>query len=123
APQLASQAPPLGMGGGGGDTELFAEQAPATEAASATEAPAAEPSAELLPMPTESLSTEDSGRIAETPAEKNGLSEESVAPDEPQDQAPFVPAAWQIVLAAIVVTGALLMILMRQSAINRWRIK
>ncbi|HEX6270191.1 MAG TPA: hypothetical protein VFZ43_08150, partial [Anaerolineales bacterium] len=68
APQLASQAPPLGLGGGGGDTELFAEQAPATGAASATEAPAAEPSAELLPMPTETLSAEDAGRIAETPA-------------------------------------------------------
>jgi hypothetical protein len=43
--------------------------------------------------------------------------------DEAQarNAAPFVPSAWQIVLAGIVVIGALLMLLLRQSAINRWR--
>jgi anti-sigma factor RsiW len=127
APQMASQAPTFGMGGGGGDTELFAEQAtgaaatepPAIEAP-ATEAPAI-PSAELVPMPTDTLSVEDSERIAETPAEKNGLAQEPAARDEAQDAAPFVPSTWQVVLAGIVVIGASLMILMRQLAINRWR--
>jgi len=125
APQLASQAPAYGMGGGGGDTETFAAEAPAE--APATEAPAATaaPAAELAPLPTATLSAEDSGRIAETPAEKNGLSEEPAVSDAAQawNVAPFVPPAWQIVLAGIVVVGALLMLLMRQSAISRWRQK
>jgi anti-sigma factor RsiW len=121
APQLASQAPAYGMGGGGGgDTETFAAQAPATEAPAATEAPLA-PSAEMVPLPTATLLAEDSGRIAETPAEKNGVSEEPAAPAEAQNAVPYVPPVWQIILAGIVVTGALLMLLMRQSAINRWR--
>ena len=126
-PQLAAQAPVFGMGGGGGEaqSELYAEQAPATETA-ATEAPAAEePSIQSVPLPTATLSEEDSGRIAETPAEKNGLADESTAQDQAQTQnrpVPlFIPAAWQIVLAVIVVIGALLMIIMRQFAINRWR--
>src|SRR3972149_5058261 len=93
APQLASQAPAYGMGGGGGDTETFAAEAPATEAPAATAAPAAE----LAPLPTATLSVEDSARIAETPAEKNGLSEEPAVSDEAQARnvGPFVPAAWQ----------------------------
>jgi hypothetical protein len=124
APQLASQAPAYGQGGGGGNPEIFSAEAPATEPPAATEAPAA-PSAELVPLPTATLSAEDSGRIAETPAEKNGLSEEPGVRDEAQSQnaAPFVPSVWQIILAGIVVTGSLLMLLMRQSAINRWRQK
>jgi hypothetical protein len=121
APQLASQAPVFGQGGGGGDVETFAAEVPATEAP-ATEAPAA-PSAELVPLPTATLSEEDSERIAETPAEKNGLADESAVGDAAQTQnvPPFVPSTWQVVLAGIVVIGASLMILMRQLAINRWR--
>ena len=123
APQLASQAPVYGMGGGGGDTETFSAQAPATEASAATEAPAA-PSAELVPMPTATLSAEDSGPIAETPVEKNGPSEDALRDQaQARNAAPFVPPVWQIILAGIVVIGALLMLLMRQSAINRWRQK
>jgi hypothetical protein len=120
-PQLASQ-PQAGFGGGGGDVETYATFA--AEAAPATEAPAAEePSIQLLPLPTATLSEEDSERIAETPAEKNGLADESAVGDAAQTQnvPPFVPSTWQVVLAGIVVIGASLMILMRQLAINRWR--
>src|SRR5688572_22546002 len=54
-PQLASQAPVFGQGGGGGDVETYATFA--AEAAPATEAPAAEePSIQLLPLPTATLS-------------------------------------------------------------------
>ena len=127
APQLASQAPAYGQGGGGGDPEIFAAEVPATEASAATEAPAA-PSAELVPLPTATLLAEDSGRIAETPAEKNGLSDESdefAQSDAAQAQnaVPFVPPAWQIALAGIALIGVLLMLAMRQLAINRWRQK
>src|SRR5688572_21872934 len=90
-PQLASQ-PQAGFGGGGGDVETYATFA--AEAAPATEAPAAEePSIQLLPLPTATLSEEDSERIAETPAEKNGLADESVVGDAAQTQnvPPFVP--------------------------------
>lgn len=117
--QMASQAPGYGMGGGGGETDTFAAQAPAATELPATEAPAAE----MAPMPATTLPTEDSERIAETPAEKNGLAEEPAVRDEAQTQnVPlFVPSAWQIVLAAIIVIGAALMLLMRQAAVNRWR--
>lgn len=122
APQMASQAPMFGRGGGGGDTETFAteapDQVPAAEAP-ATEAPAEEPFVQLVPMPTETLTAEDSSRIAETPAEKNGLTEEPAAREG--IPAPFIPPLWQLVLAGIIVIGALFMILMRQSAANRWR--
>ena len=117
--QIASQAPALGMGGGAGETDTFAAQAPAATEAAATEAPAAE----MAPLPTETLSAEESERIAETPAEKNGLAEEPAVRDEAQTETapPFISSTWQIVLAAIVVLGALLMLLMRQAAMNRWR--
>ena len=117
--QTASQAPAFGMGGGAGDTDTFAAQAPAATEAPATEAPAAE----MAPLPTETLSAEESERIAETPAEKNGLAEEPAVRDEAQTETapPFISSTWQIVLAAIVVLGVLLMLLMRQAALNRWR--
>jgi len=122
APQLASQAPAFGMGGGGGETDTFAAQAPAMEAPAATEAPAA-PSAELVPLPTATILAEESGRIAETPAGKNGVSEEPAVGAQAGNAVPFVPFAWQTVLAGIIVIGAVLMLLMRQLAINRWRQK
>jgi hypothetical protein len=117
--QMASQAPGYGMGGGAGQTDTFAAQAPAATEVPATEAPAAE----MAPMPTTAPATEDSERIAETPAEKNGLAEEPAVRDEAEtvNAPPFVPSTWQMALAAVVVIGALLMLLMRQSAVNRWR--
>ncbi|HLF73912.1 MAG TPA: hypothetical protein VI524_06180 [Anaerolineales bacterium] len=120
APQLASPAPLYGMGGGGGaDPEVFSAQAPATEPAAATEAPAAEAPAEILPLPTEMPPAEDSERIAETPAPKNGIDEQPAG--RAGKPAPLVPVTWQALLAGIVVIGALLMLLLRQSAISRWR--
>jgi hypothetical protein len=135
APQMASQAPVFGQGGGGGaDTELFAEQAPAAEPAgtegAATEAPAPaaeesaateEPSILLVPAPTDTPPTEDAGRIAEMPSEKSGLEDESAEADQAQSAAPLVPPTWQVALASIIIVGAVLMLLMRQLAINRWR--
>ena len=131
APQLASQAPAFGQGGGGGDSETFAaEPAPATEAA-ATEAPAAEapeesaateePSVQLVPAPTNTFATEDAGRIAEMPSEKSGLEDQATEPDQARNAAPVVPSVWQAILAGIVLVGAALMLLMRQFAINHWR--
>lgn len=117
APQLASQAPMNGMGRGGGEPELFAAEAPATEE------PAAEPPAGSVPIPTQMPmpATEDSERSAESPFGKGGVTGESDVPG--QAQAPFVPSSWQIVLAGMVVIGVLLMLIMRQLAINRWRQK
>ena len=114
--QMASQAPVPGMGGGGGQTDTFAAQAPA-----ATEAPAAEapPAVEMAPMPTATLAEEDSGRIAETPAANNGLAEEPSGREG--IRAPLIAPLWQIVLTAIVVMGVVLMLLMRQAAASRWR--
>ncbi|HET9589105.1 MAG TPA: hypothetical protein VFO91_09985 [Anaerolineales bacterium] len=121
APQMASQAPASGMGGGAGDQQLFAEPAPEAGPAAATEAPAAESPAEMAPQPTETLSTEDSLRSAESPAQKDGLSGQPEVSEEAKEAAPFVPPTWQFVLLGVIVVGALLMVLMRQSALNRWR--
>lgn len=133
APQLASQSPAFGMGGGGAP-EVFSAQAPAaTEApaedAFATEAPvpqapAAEPPAELAPQPTAASEESTTTREAESPAEKEGVAGNTVVQDQPQvESQPPVPPAWQILLTAIVVIGALAMLLMRQTAANRWRRK
>lgn len=135
APQLASQPPAFGMGGGGAP-EVFSAQAPAaTEAAAgdafATEAPAVEapapaeePPAELAPMPTASSEESTTTREAESAVAKEGETGNAAAQDQPQ--APIqqpVPPAWQISLAAVAVFGALVMLLMRQMAANRWRQK
>jgi anti-sigma factor RsiW len=130
APQLAA-APGPGMGGGqGGD--LFSAQeaqepaiaeAPATEPPAATEAPA--PAAEILPMPT-LMPTLDAERNAESPTEKIDATGNAVAQDQSQaanEVPPPVSIGWQIALASIALLGALLMLLMRQSAFQRWRQK
>jgi anti-sigma factor RsiW len=125
--QMASQTQGFGMGVGGADTELFsAEEAPAA-APAATEAPALE----MLPAPTlMPTETADSARIVDTPTAKNvGEAESSVAQDqfqlesEAQSPLPMVPSAWQIGLVIVAVTGLLLMFLMRQLAMSRWRQK
>jgi hypothetical protein len=143
APQLASQSPAFGMGGGGAP-EVFSAQAPeaaATEApvqedsfateAPALEAPAAEePPAELLPQPT--LSTTESERQAEEPLDKQGVSGEATdqsqvqiqnASTSPGEATPPVSPAWQVILAGIAVLSGLMMLLMRQAAAERWRRK
>jgi hypothetical protein len=133
APQLASQSPAFGMGGGGAP-EVFSAQAPAAteaplEAAPATEAPAAEPPAELVPQPTEMPPAADSAREAETPLAKDAVTGEAGAPDQfgvqpAQAEAPLpVPPAWQIVLAGIALLSAFIMLLMRRWAADRWRPK
>lgn len=122
APQIA-QTPAFGMGGGGAP-EVFPAQAPAAESALATEAPAEEPSVLLAPEPTATISAEDSARELETPTEKQGVMNEADVPGQSQAQNPAsapVPPAWQIVLAVIVLLGALIMVMMRQAAASRWR--
>jgi len=136
APQMASQAPLYGMGGGGGsNTDTFAAQAPAaTEAPAATQAPeAVAPAVQSAPLPTATLSAEDSFRsTVETPVEKNGATEQpSVLGQAPLQNAQPAPAeaprpfppVWQFVLAGVAVLSALIMLWMRQMSINRWRKK
>lgn len=135
APQLASQSPAFGMGGGGAP-EVFSAQAPdATEAAAgdafATEAPAveapapaAEPPAELAPQPTASSEESATTRESEDAVEKEGETGNAVAQDQPPAPSrPPVPPTWQILLAGIALLSGLVMLLMRQSAAARWRRK
>jgi hypothetical protein len=132
-PQL-NQPTAFGFGGGGAPEISSAEQAqaPAVPEAAATEAPATEAPAEepsvLLAPPTATISpaTDTTVREAETPADKQGVTNEADVPAEPPAQPPLtppVPPVWQIVLAAVAALGALGMILMRQVAANRWRRK
>ena len=127
-PQMA-QTPAFGMGGGGAP-DLYSAQAPAAESAPATEAPAAEAAAEepsilVAPAPTQTISpAADSAREAETPADKEGVTGVAEIPEAPQAQTPPqppVPQSWLITLAVIVVLGASIMVLMRQTAASRWR--
>jgi anti-sigma factor RsiW len=125
APQLAA-APPPGMGGGE-DVNSFSQSQPAD--APAAEAPAtevpAEPSVELAPLPTQ-MSTLDSARNGETATEKIDATGYAVAQDQSQvpSEAPVpVPIRWQVTLGGIALLGALLMLMMRQAAFQRWRQK
>jgi hypothetical protein len=134
-PQMASQSPAFGMGGGGAPEVFSAEEAspqsdmfateesaaaeaPPLEAPAATEAPA-EPSVQLVPQPTESLSTENSAREMETPSAKDGVVGDATADPVPVTRP--VPPTWQIVLAVIALLSALIMVIMRQAAASRWR--
>jgi hypothetical protein len=128
APQLASQSPAFGMGGGGAPEVFSAEEAPAATEAPALEAPAAEPPAELVPLPTPTVApAQDNARTAEAPSEKDGLVGQSadrfLVPNAvpPAEVPQPVPPLWQIVLAGIALLGALTMILMRRLAAARWR--
>ena len=142
APQMASQSPAFGMGGGGAPelysaqapaaAEALATEAPAIQAPAATEVPVEEPPAELVPLPTATFSVEDSARAAVTPSEKNGVTGDAQAQDQtqiqnaplPQAQAPRpIPPVWQIALAGVALLGVLIMLLMRQLAAERWRRK
>lgn len=126
-PQLASQPPAFGMGGGGApdtfaEESAQAEEAPAAELpVPATEAPAEEPSILMEPMSTATALAEDSARAMETasvPDEAGG----EVA-QTPTQTAPPVSPVWQWILAGMALLSALVMALMRQISINRWRRK
>ena len=131
APQMAA-APGFGMGGGGSGEDLFsAEQAqePSIAAAPATEAPAATepPSVQMAPLPTQ-MATLDSAseRNAVPPTEKIDATGNADAQDQSQvtNEVPVpVSIRWQLVLAGVALLGAMLMLLMRQSAFQRWRQK
>jgi hypothetical protein len=80
---------------------------------------------EMLPLPTPTITAEESARDLQTPDEKQGvMSETDVQPQpEPRNPLPTVAPVWHIVLAAVVVLGASVMVLMRQAAASRWRRK
>jgi hypothetical protein len=122
------------MGGGGAPEVFSAEEAPAlpeesaAEAPAATEAPLEEPAIQMVPLPTQMLSTTDSAREMETPSAKDGVVGDAPAADQSQVQntepvAPPVPPTWQIVLAVVALLSALTMVLMRRMAAERWRQK
>ena len=118
APQAA-----YGFGSGGGCEEPCSGE-PESFAA-ATEAPAAEaPLLEMAPAasPTEEAiarEAEPSADAMQTPKEAGT---ESALPEqaEVRNEA-FVPVNWQIGLLIIILLGGLLMWIMRQSALRKWR--
>jgi hypothetical protein len=81
----------------------------------------------MVPAPTETVAPAiDSAREAATPSDKQGVMNSADLPAEPPAQTPPqppVPPVWQIVLAAIALLGALGMVMMRQTAVSRWRRK
>jgi anti-sigma factor RsiW len=137
APQMAQPAA-FGMGGGGAP-DVYSAQAPeaaATQAPAATEAPLAS----MAPMPTPTVAIEaapaattlppameDTARAAENPAEKNAPAPYAAQPQDQngfrQEIQPPVPPAWIILLAGIALFGAVIMLLMRRLAVERWRRK
>lgn len=130
-PQLASQPPAFGMGGGGApdtfaEESAQAEEAPAAELpVPATEAPAEEPSILMAPQATATALAEDNARAADTASVENGVgeAEEQIPPQAPAETAPPVSPVWQWILAGMALLSALVMALMRQISINRWRRK
>lgn len=131
---LASQAPGFGMGGGGAPDLFSAESAPAAEMPAATEAPTEapaeeEPSIAMAPLPTMTLApAEDTARAMETETAKNAATESAAVQDGLEQQLPepsspgfVISPALQWLLAGIALLSALIMGLMRQLSINRWR--
>lgn len=132
---LAAQSPAFGMGGGGAP-DTYAESAPAAEMPAlatelpATEAPAEESSIASAPMATETIAAQgDTARAMETETAKTGATE-AAAQDalqnqppisEPPSPRPVVSTVWQWLLAGIALLSALIMGLMRQFSVNRWR--
>jgi len=140
-----------GYGGGGAEPEAAMEAAPtepaalAAPAAPALEAPAAkEPSVEEpaapvapAPAPTEMAPpAEDSARVEPTlgPSEKSGVQEvppgetfaqQTVPEQELQTQPPKPPVngTLQLVLAGIAILSGLIALILRYSAIRKWRAK
>jgi anti-sigma factor RsiW len=98
----------------------------------ATEAPmaAAAPALEMVIAPTGTLPavSADSARIIETPMAEAPMAKElgnaSEAQDQPQGNAgreSIVPVAWQIGLLAVGLISLLIMLALRQSAIQKWK--
>lgn len=151
APRLVRTAAPFPYGvggyggGGGGEPELSMEAAPEEPAAPALEAPAAkepaieEPAAPALPVPapTEMApSADDSARIEPTlgPSEKSGVqgapTGEPFAQQAEPDQAlqtqppkPLVSVTLQLVLVGIAILSGLIALILRYTAIRKWRAK
>ena len=125
-PQMTSQSQEFGYGGGGAPDVIAVEQVPAApESAIATDAPAEEPPVLMAPQPTQTIApAADSAREIETPDEKLGETNgtnEVVPLQAPEPAPPPVPQSWLISLAVIALLGALIMLVMRQAAANRWR--
>lgn len=140
-PQMASQ-PAFGMGGGGAP-DVYSAQAPAATEAPATEAATEEVTGEtavgtaLMPTTTPALESapaatvapaEDTARALGTPMEKAAAPEEFAPPQpqvgngfETQKVQPPVPSIWVIALAGIALLGAVVMLLMRRMAAERWQ--
>ena len=119
-PQMASQSPAFGMGGGGAP-EVFSAQVPEAESSVATEAPVEPQAAEMVPQPTATIApAADSSRQVETPVAKEGVT--GNVPAETVPQQPVSPPLL-VVLAAVALLGALGMTLMRRMAVDRWRHK
>jgi anti-sigma factor RsiW len=131
--QMASQGVAFGVGGGGGsDTELFAEQAPAMEEPAAPapvepETPAdaystEEPSAALsVPQPEEVAPTEEGMRTMETPSDKAGAAENAFGEEQRDILSPVVSSSWQLGFVIVAAIGLLLMVIMRQLSASRWK--
>ena len=129
-PQMASQPPAFGMGGGGAPEVLSEAASEATEAPA--EPAAEEPSMQMAPPSTPTISAEDSARDILPPSQEEGVTEDPNAPDPSlvqtgpaagREVSPPVPQIWQMVLAGIVAAGALIMVIMRRQAADRWRRK
>ena len=134
--QMSSQAVGIGIGGG---NESLVQEAPAAEepAAPAPAEPAVEepelyadsPATEtpldaFSSQPADAVPTEDATRMMETPASKDGEPENLIEEEQVQveQEAPrVISSAWQIGLAIVALTSALLMGLMRQVSARRWK--
>jgi hypothetical protein len=125
-----------GLGGVGGgpvaaEAPAAAEALVATEAPAATEAPlAAAPSLEMAVVPTETLSATnaDSARILETPVAEAPTAKEAGTASAPQDQPQVnaereavIPVVWQIALLVLGLVSGVVMLVLRQSAIQKWK--
>jgi negative regulator of sigma E activity len=118
--QMASQNVVYGIGGsgGGGESESLAAEAPLAPEAYADEVATEEPSADMAP------DNSDESRLVETPSEKTAEAGNAVEAEQVQAQQEtprIIPATWQVVLAAIALLSALLMGLMRQLSVRRWK--
>jgi anti-sigma factor RsiW len=129
-PQMASQPSAFGMGGGGAPEVLSEAASAATEAP--VEPAAEEPSIQMAPLSTPTTSAEDTARNATAPSQEEGVTDDPNATDPSLGQnaptagrevQPPVPPIWQLVLAGIVAAGAIMMVVMRRLAADRWRQK
>jgi hypothetical protein len=110
----AAPAPAFGYGGGGGGPESN----PA-----ATEAPAAVPPSELLPVPTASAPAQDGARILETPSLKSSAPETlGVQQVEARNKEP-VPFSWQVGLGLIAIVSGVIAWVINRSTVARWRMQ